>query len=187
MSPCFTAGGTILEQALRAAVYATWGGFLIGALGDLSKSIGKALRGEDALITGGVFRFLRHPNYTGEVIGWTASCIAAFLAATLEAASVVSSGGSRLAHWKATAPLVGASVFGALGISFVLGTATAGLEFRQKEKYGDTEEFQEWVKKSWAGFTLGQRRSGSQEGDDDKIVEEEEKFDGDDGDDKVQE
>uniref|UniRef100_A0A7S2N270 Steroid 5-alpha reductase C-terminal domain-containing protein n=1 Tax=Helicotheca tamesis TaxID=374047 RepID=A0A7S2N270_9STRA len=124
------------------------GGFLIEAWGDLAKSVGKARQGEDALITGGIFRFFRHPNYTGEIIGWVSSCIAAFL-------SVAATNGFKsLSVWKSMAPSLVACVLGASGISFVLTTATAGLESRQLEKYGDTEEYKDWVKKSWVGFQM---------------------------------
>lgn len=148
------AGGPValLEQALRVLVGLTLSGFLLGALGDLNKSLGKMLNGEDALITGGVFRFFRHPNYTGEVIGWVSSCLAAFTAVAWKAAQ-----GEGLAVWKSQAPYLGLSVLGAVGITFVLGTATAGLEYRQNEKYGETEEYKNWVKRSWVGFTLGKR------------------------------
>ena len=58
----------LLEQSCRLSVVVSLFGFLLGAIGDLNKTIGKALKGEDELITGFVFRFFRHPNYTGEVI-----------------------------------------------------------------------------------------------------------------------
>ena len=80
----------ILEQSVRLSVVVALLGFLLGAFGDLSKTLGKALKGEDALITGGVFRFFRHPNYTGEVIGWTSSCLAGFLAVAWKAAGTAS-------------------------------------------------------------------------------------------------
>lgn len=143
----------ILEQALRSSVVVALLGFLLGAFGDLNKTFGKALKGEDALITGGIFRFFRHPNYTGEVIGWSSSCLAGFLAVALKTARDTSGGGC-LALWKSMAPFLLLSVMGATGISFVLATATAGLEFRQKEKYGDTDEYQKWIKKSWVGFKM---------------------------------
>mmetsp|Transcript_15236 Transcript_15236/g.27673 ORF Transcript_15236/g.27673 Transcript_15236/m.27673 type:complete len:490 (+) Transcript_15236:54-1523(+) len=145
---------SILEQSLRLSVVVALLGFLLGAFGDLNKTIGKALQGEDELITGGIFRFFRHPNYTGEVIGWTSSCIAGFLAVTLKTVTSHGSGGGSLALWKSMAPYLLLSVMGAAGISFVLATATTGLEFRQKEKYGDTDEYQEWIKKSWVGFKM---------------------------------
>jgi len=119
----------------------------------LNKTFGKALKGEDDLITGGIFRFFRHPNYTGEVIGWSSSCLAGFLAVALKI-KCDTSGGGCLALWKSMAPFLLLSVMGATGISFVLATATAGLEFRQKEKYGDTDEYQKWIKKSWVGFKM---------------------------------
>jgi len=152
---------SILEQSLRLSMILTISGFLLGAVGDLNKSIGKILKGEDSLITGGVFRFFRHPNYTGEVIGWVSSCLSAFLAVALKA--VNSSGGLHV--WKNSLGLLSLSVMGAIGISFVLGTATAGLEYRQKEKYGDTEEYQQWVKKSWVGFKMGKQKESEQSDD----------------------
>ncbi|KAL7512637.1 hypothetical protein ACHAXN_012697 [Cyclotella atomus] len=145
-----------LEQILRVLVGLTLSGFLLGALGDFNKSLGKMINGEDALITGGVFRVFRHPNYTGEVIGWVSSCLAAFTAVAWKAAQ-----GGGLAVWKSQATYLGLSVLGAIGITFVLGTATAGLEYRQNEKYGDTEEYKDWVKRSWVGFTLGKRKEPS--------------------------
>lgn len=138
----------LLEQSCRLSIVVSLFGFLLGAVGDLNKTIGKALKGEDELITGFVFRFFRHPNYTGEVIGWNASMLAAFLAVALKCAS----GGGGLTVWKTYAAKLALSVCGACGITFVLATATAGLEFRQQEKYGGTASYDEWVKKSWVGF-----------------------------------
>ena len=135
------------------------------AFGDLNKTMGKALQGEDALITGGIFRFFRHPNYTGEVIGWVSSCFAAFLAVAWKASA--GAGGGNLALWKSMAPYLLLSVMGATGISFVLATATTGLEFRQNEKYGATDEYQTWIKKSWVGFKMTpaqQEEKASEEG-----------------------
>jgi len=149
---------SFLEYSLRLSMIFTLSGYLLGAVGDLNKTIGKMLKGEDTLITGGIFRFFRHPNYTGEVIGWTSSCLAAFLAVALKA--VTNANGNRgLQLWRSMAGLLSFSVMGAVGISFVLGTATAGLEFRQHEKYGDTDEYKQWMKKSWVGFKLGKQKN----------------------------
>jgi len=148
---------SFLEQSLRLSMIFTLSGYLLGAVGDLNKTIGKMLKGEDTLITGGIFRFFRHPNYTGEVIGWTSSCLSAFLAVALKAVTDTSSSGG-LHLWKSMAGLLSLCVMGAIGISFVLGTATAGLEFRQHEKYGDTEEYKQWVQKSWVGFNMGKQK-----------------------------
>jgi steroid 5-alpha reductase family enzyme len=156
MTGCSAGGAAaLLECSLRVLVGLTLSGFLLGAIGDLNKSLGKMMKGEDALITGGVFRFFRHPNYTGEVIGWVSSCLAAITAVAWKSAK-----GEGLKVWKTQGPYLLLSVLGAIGISFVLGTATAGLEYRQNEKYGDSEEYKAWVKRSWVGFTLGQSKEG---------------------------
>ena len=55
-------------------------GFLIAALGDLWKSVAKAVRGDDALVVGGPYAVLRHPNYTGEQLLWSANFLAGVLA-----------------------------------------------------------------------------------------------------------
>ena len=41
-------------------------GCLVAALGDVWKSVAKARRGSDALVTDGPYALLRHPNYTGD-------------------------------------------------------------------------------------------------------------------------
>jgi protein-S-isoprenylcysteine O-methyltransferase Ste14 len=129
---------------LKSLVGCAWGGFLVAALGDFNKSIVKAIKGENHLVTGGLYRFLRHPNYTGEIIGWTANALAAIVAA-------IATKGVGIKPW----PLFGylfASILGAAGLDFVLVQATGGLEKRQKETYGDSEEYKQWVQKSWSGF-----------------------------------
>jgi hypothetical protein len=42
---------------------------------------------------------------------------------------------------------------GWVGIMSVLIMAATGLEKKQHEKYKDTEEYKQWIKKSWAGPT----------------------------------
>ena len=148
---------SFLEQAIRVFVGLTLSGFILGAIGDLNKSIGKMMKGEEALITGGVFRVMRHPNYTGEIVGWVSNCLASFAAVSWKATQ----GEGGLMVWKCQAPHLIMSAIGALGITFVLRTATAGLENRQAEKYGDTEEYKTWVRKSWIGFTAGRKKSES--------------------------
>jgi len=128
-----TLAGGAEGKAAAAAVALAFVGFAVAALGDLQKSLTKAIRGSDHLVTGGIFRFLRHPNYTGEVFGWTASTVAAFC-----------TGGAPVG-------LVAAAL-GWVGIMFVLaGEASIGLEKKQKDKYGGTPEYESWVKRSWAG------------------------------------
>ena len=63
------------------------------------------------------------------------------------------------------APYLVLSVLGATGITFVLATATTGLEYRQKEKYGDTEEYQRWIKSSWVGFKMAPKKEKNSDGE----------------------
>jgi len=120
-----------------------YAGFGLAALGDTWKSFVKATRG-DVLVTSGPFKFLRHPNYTGEMLGWTASFAAAVLAAAK------SRGGL-----KAHAAWLAVSAVGTLGIYGVLaGEAVLGLEKAQRAKYGGTPEYEAWVSTSWAGPSL---------------------------------
>mmetsp|Transcript_31187 Transcript_31187/g.51503 ORF Transcript_31187/g.51503 Transcript_31187/m.51503 type:complete len:158 (+) Transcript_31187:3-476(+) len=133
--PFFAMSGGLRSNLLRFLVGTTAGGFLLGAVGDITKTIMKSKKGADHLVTEGVFRFFRHPNYTGELFGWTAST----------AAGLIVSGGSM--------PLKVASVVGALGINFVLIQAATNLEKKQAAKYGETDSYQKWILGSWAGVT----------------------------------
>ena len=134
--------GTAAAAAAMAVAYA---GFGLAATGDIVKTVVKAREGKDFLVTGGPFRLLRHPNYTGELVGWSASLVAALLAAA--------KGGPSFA--RAVAPWIVGSLVGWAGILFVLaGEATAGLEKKQQEKYGGTEKYEQWVTRTWAGPKL---------------------------------
>lgn len=140
------------HAAATAAVAVTFVGFGVAATGDIMKTVVKAREGKDFLVTGGPFRWLRHPNYSGELVGWTASVMASILAAVASGASFART----VAAW-----LVGA-MLGWVGILFVLaGEATAGLEKKQRAKYGGTEKYEAWVKRSWAGPMLAIGASGS--------------------------
>jgi len=119
---------------VRFLIGTTWFGFVLAMIGDTTKSYMKAKEGEDHLVTGGIFCFLRHPNYTGEILGWTSNAVLSLLLGKPQFAV--------------------ASIFGAMGINFVLLQATASLERKQKEKYGDDEKYQTWIQRSWGGFTI---------------------------------
>lgn len=118
----------------------TWVGFVVAALGDLQKSFIKATLGEDVLVKGTLFSRLRHPNYTGEALAWTSSFLASVTVAIM----------NRQPNF--ILPLL-AATFGWIGIIGVLVMAATGLEKRQFEKYKDTVEYQQWIKRSWAGPT----------------------------------
>jgi steroid 5-alpha reductase family enzyme len=134
VTPFWSLHGGWKLNAARILVGTTCASFALGALGDTTKTVMKAKKGPDHLVVEGVFRFFRHPNYTGEMFGWTASALAA----------VVLGGVSWLSL---------ASVVGAFGIDFVLVQATTGLERKQLEKYGASEAYQNWIRTSWAGVT----------------------------------
>ncbi len=133
--------------AYKSLVGMTWFGFILGALGDFTKSFAKARKGPDHLVTGGVFSLFRHPNYTGEMVGWTSSFMASVVA-------VLSTSGAQVSVLKSMAGLLSLAFLGELGIIFVLLAATTNLEKRQNEKYGESEEYKKWVSSSWSGPKL---------------------------------
>ena len=154
----------------KALVGTTYFGFLLGAIGDLTKTVVKGRKGSDHLVTGGVFSIFRHPNYTGEVIGWVSS----FLASLVAVVSVVMTGTgtgtgtgtpgiNKLSMVKEFGPLLALSFAGVLGIAFVLFAAASNLEKRQKEKYGDDEVYAKWIASSWSGPKLKQSKPVGEE------------------------
>lgn len=140
------------RTAIATCIGVSWVGFLTAALGDLTKSWVKASSKENKLVTSGIFALLRHPNYTGETVGWSFSALAGFLSAL---ALTLHTGSSKSLVLGGLSLL---SFVGAAGINFVLCQATTGLEKRQKETYGgetDTKtQYENWVAKTWGGFTL---------------------------------
>ena len=134
--------GTTMSGPSGMAVGLMYAGLGIAALGDTVKSVVKAKEGKDTLVTAFPHNLLRHPNYTGEFFGWTASFAAAILAAA-SSGTLLSS-----AVW-----LIAAAV-GTAGIQFVLAGAAGGLEKKQKEKHGGSAEYDEWIRQSWPGPVL---------------------------------
>jgi len=134
------------QRTIQLLVSITWFGFILGALGDLQKSWSKAKRGEGHLVRGGIYSVFRHPNYTGEIIAWTASYLAGFVSALTQPS-------------KRKLVFVFLSFIGVLGIDFVLFRATSGLEKRQQETYGNVDGYQQWIESSWSGFHLPSKGS----------------------------
>lgn len=120
-------------------------GWALAAVGDAQKYVLKARLGEGALVTNGLFAFLRHPNYTGEMFMWTAS----FLAGALNAARP-----SALALFPSRASLLAIALLGWVGIMFVLMQAGRNLQARQEARYTGLVEYEEWKAASWGGITL---------------------------------
>mmetsp|Transcript_25061 Transcript_25061/g.84010 ORF Transcript_25061/g.84010 Transcript_25061/m.84010 type:complete len:240 (+) Transcript_25061:3-722(+) len=131
---------------LTGLVTLAYAGWLVAALGDLQKTLAKAAGAK--LVTTGLYRRLRHPNYTGEAFLWGASAAVSLVAAAVKPSL-------------ATAGWVALSGLGCAGIQFVLAMATGGLERRQAEKYGDLPEYKGWIKGSWSGPMLGGKPTGS--------------------------
>lgn len=131
-------------MACWALVGLMYAGFGVAAIGDLTKTRIKAVRGQNTLVTQGIFKWLRHPNYTGELLLWSANAALATLCALAE------SGHGRLFRVGYSA----ASMVGAAGIAFVLMSATRNLERKQAETYGQTNQYKEWLASSWSGPAL---------------------------------
>lgn len=143
------ASNSLAWGVYKSLVGLTWIGFVIAAIGDLTKTMVKSWKGPDHLVTGGMFALFRHPNYTGEVIGWTSNFLASTIAMYLS--------GYGVKAWKDwVIPMLLGSL-GLLGIIFVLTAATTNLERRQKEKYGEIDAYKNW--KAWAGFQLPVKKS----------------------------
>lgn len=45
-----------------------------------------------------------------------------------------------------------------MGICTVLSAATVNLEQRQKDQYGDTEEYRAWMRGSWGGIFFKKKK-----------------------------
>ena len=150
-TPLLAGGGAPSQEwtmrLLHGLIATSWFGFVFAAAGDLHKTLTKSIRkNEHHLVTGGMFRAIRHPNYTGEIVGWTANAAAAVVAAV--------AGASALLPKAQVITYAVASVLAAVGMDFILLRATQGLEQRQEEAHGDTKEYQQWKEKSWAGFSF---------------------------------
>ena len=75
----------------------------------------------------------------------------------MAAALVAVSEGAAFA--RSVAPWLLCSALGWVGILFVLaGEATAGLERKQRERYGGDPKYEAWVESTWAGPTLAAPR-----------------------------
>uniref|UniRef100_A0A7S0Q6W4 Steroid 5-alpha reductase C-terminal domain-containing protein n=1 Tax=Coccolithus braarudii TaxID=221442 RepID=A0A7S0Q6W4_9EUKA len=143
-----TPASGVAKVALFLEVLLMYVGFLVAAVGDSHKSYAKAQRGDDALVVTGIFRYLRHPNYTGELLLWGASVAAAL---TVAPAALAAGAPLLTITWSLAAAGVGYA-----GIGFVLVNAASSLEKKQREKYGQELPaglYERWVASSWSGPT----------------------------------
>ena len=150
---------TVPSLLFLATAFLGLGGFLLAAVGDWYKSHIKARDGPDKLVTTGPFRFLRHPNYTGEMIGWTCSCL---LLPLVQVISCNPNSRQALLPW-----LVASGVgWAGMVLGVLMAEATPGLEKKQKKKYGNMPEYKEWTRTAWAGPMLDFTSSSSAGADD---------------------
>ena len=136
---------------LKILIGMIWFGFGIAALGDLTKTYVKQRQNDEHyLVTSGIFALCRHPNYVGEMIGWTANSLCGIVAASIlfmqDSMKI-----STLSQW------IGQGL-GWVGIIFVLLRASTSLEKRQQESYGNDSKYQNWIKSSWKGWTLPDKK-----------------------------
>jgi hypothetical protein len=203
---------TIMTPIFLGLVIVQWFGFLMAAIGDVTKSLVKARhyhhhrrrretqaqvdnsKNNDEkknwkptppsyLVTGGIFSILRHPNYTGEIIGWTASCLSGLLLALVT--TLLRPATTTMGVWFLP-QILGYSLLallGNLGIVFVLLQATRNLELKQQQEHAgttmttmtssssttttanesssvvafhhpDQERYQHWIASTWSGWML---------------------------------
>jgi steroid 5-alpha reductase family enzyme len=141
------AGVGIGLNVIKLLVGLQWFGYMVAAVGDLTKSYVKASeKNGKFLVTSGIFSFLRHPNYTGEILSWTCNSLCGTIAASYLLRNKFS--------FKILSYL-GLSMVGWIGMLSVLLRATTNLEERQKNEYGNTDTYKEWIKKTWCGWKLG--------------------------------
>ena len=108
-----------------------------------------------------IFKYLRHPNYLGEMIGWSANTMCGLIAGTAVLVHLAKAGGIMYSAMTVSilAPMLG-SILGWIGIMFVLLNATTNLEKNQQERYctnnnnNNSEKYRSWIQSSWKGLTF---------------------------------
>ena len=135
-------------NVMKVLVAGQWLGYVVAAIGDLTKSYVKLKNNdENYLVTTGIFSKLRHPNYSCEILAWTCNAICGSIAGAYILRTV------RPLSLSIIATMTTATISW-MGIVFVLLRATTSLEKRQKENYGDSSKYQQWVSGTWSGWTL---------------------------------
>jgi steroid 5-alpha reductase family enzyme len=138
---CFPLHATAAASSSMAGTLLAGCGALVALAGlgfqtvaDVQKLLVKRSQGADALVTGGLWRLSRHPNYLGEIV-FQAGVLLAGVAASL------ASGSLRVALSRCCLSLVAPLTF----IGIMLG-ATRGLEARQLAAYKEEPNYREYVR-----------------------------------------
>ena len=138
--------GGVGLTAMKALIGLQWFGYGVEALGDLTKSYVKGSEKDGKfLVTSGIYSILRHPNYSGEILAWTANLFSCALSAAYLLRNQFS---------LSVLGFLGLTTLSSVGMIKVLLGSTTSLEKRQKENYGDTEKYKDWIKRTWAGWKL---------------------------------
>jgi steroid 5-alpha reductase family enzyme len=192
-----SAAPPVALMAMKGLVALQWCGYLMGAVGDFTKSYVKKSQGNERfLVTSGIFSLLRHPNYTGKRDNLLCLDIL-FVALALQQRVVLfwklllgeiiawtcnsllgTLAGAYLLRNQFRSNILGylcLNLVGWIGIVFVLLTATGNLEERQKIDYGETEKYKQWVESTWSGWYLPKRSEELERHEitmDDELVEE---------------
>jgi steroid 5-alpha reductase family enzyme len=103
-------------------------GVVIEAVADQQKSAAKKVNAS-RFVSHGLYRFVRCPNYFGEVLMWTGSFIICFGACCT------------VGQWMIAA-------LGYIGIVYVMFSGARRIELRQDEVYGKDPEFQTYIKRT---------------------------------------
>ncbi len=103
-------------------------GVVIEAVADQQKSAAKKVNAS-RFVSHGLYRFVRCPNYFGEVLMWTGSFIICVGACCTTGQWVIAS-------------------LGYIGIVYVMFSGARRIELRQDETYGSDPEFQAYIKRT---------------------------------------
>lgn len=115
-------------QATAVALAVSAAGFLLEVVADEQKQARKAIA-PNAPVLDGLYSWVRHPNYLGEIVFWGGLLVAGQLAAAPN-----TWWGHRLL-----------SAAGPLQLVFVMIGAADRLDARGIERYGDNEGFKAWA------------------------------------------
>lgn len=124
----YTSEGVNMIAPLIGAVIALIG-LGIETTADLQKNAAKKVN-PHSFVSTGLFKFVRCPNYLGEIIFWTGIFV------------------SGVDIYRADWPCWIFSILGYLLIIYVMVSGAKRLEIRQKKKYGNDPAYQEYCKKT---------------------------------------